>query len=66
MNSRFFDKDIARAYGLIVGIILGSLLLDLSGAGAVAPDKSSAAGGQSAPLAAGAGAAAVASSISQR
>ena len=39
MKSRFFDAEVARAYWLIIGIVLGSLALDLSGAAAGAPDR---------------------------
>ena len=65
MKSRFFDADVARAYGLIIGIVLGSLALDLSGAAAGAPDRPSAAV-QSAPRAAGVAAPAGSPSIRNR
>jgi hypothetical protein len=69
MDPRFLTPDAAAAAGLIVGIILGSLALNLLGAGGYARAcqlPAGAAAVQSAPRTAGAAAPIGASSISQR
>ncbi len=50
MRRRLINADTGAAFGLIAGIILGSLALNLSGA--ADPPRSASDGGQSAPRAA--------------